>query len=477
MGVFGRAASRLIRKSERNAGQFVERIMAAREEEAPGSDLPLAAEADGERDFHLPSEEAIGQMPLADLWRLIDPKHRVLPGQVKVGFVVAIYRRAMEIAYHSHGTSSDDRTLAVTIATATREHLLTGACPAELRTAIEGTEGLARDFGYGTLLWLLEEHKLPADQAIQFTMRPENAHLVGGLLDTLKPDARARVLPVLIAELLRARRVANSHSLVFVAHGLAVAHERATVALFDQTELAALRNAHRDYEAALAVLVGLGLLPVGSSARTFAPELPRSQIAECVSLLLLGLWSNEREREPELRTFLSNLDAKWQDAFEAARFVLCVHLAYTVIYVVFGGGALKALREDLPAKWVKLGLPWDGDAEKFTAHIDSVEKEAEHLRQNVDGLVLGLVTLRYVDGQLSEADLHSPTFNDVTTLLTRARVQFLSELHFRLRAMCEGYRLIGPNNPVGEADLMTRGLENPHPSLWGDAVFSPPFSE
>ncbi len=53
--------------------------------------------------------------------------------------------------------------------------------------------------------------------------------------------------PGLIAELLRTRRVNNSHNLVFVTHGLAVVYEPALLALFSPAELGVLRNAHRDY--------------------------------------------------------------------------------------------------------------------------------------------------------------------------------------------------------------------------------------
>jgi hypothetical protein len=63
-----------------------------------------------ETSITLPSEDIIEQMPFADLVRLVDVEHRALPQTVTVGFLGAIYRRAMEIAYHSHGTSNDDRT-------------------------------------------------------------------------------------------------------------------------------------------------------------------------------------------------------------------------------------------------------------------------------------------------------------------------------------------------------------------------------
>ena len=226
----------------------------------------------------LPSEEAIEQMSPAELQSLIDPDGRTLPKTVTVCFLGAIYRRAMEIAYHSHGTSTEERNLAAIIAKATRESMLSGGQNEDissLKAAIEVTEYRAKATGHGTLHWLLEEHQLPPEKTIEFIMKPEHAHLLGGMLDTLKPDARAGMRDGLVAELLRSRRVRNGDSAVFIAHGLAAANEPATLAFFSPAELAALRNAHRDYITARTVLSNLRLLPARPSARGFDPQPPR----------------------------------------------------------------------------------------------------------------------------------------------------------------------------------------------------------
>jgi len=197
---------------------------------------------------------------------------------VTVCFLGAIYRRAMEIAYHSHGTSTEERNLAAIIAKATRESMVSGGQNEDissLKAAIEVTEYRAKATGHGTLHWLLEEHQLPPEKTIEFIMKPEHAHLLGGMLDTLKPDARAGMRDGLVAELLRSRRVRNGDSAVFIAHGLAAANEPATLALFSPAELAALRNAHRDYITARTVLSNLRLLPARPSARGFDPQPPR----------------------------------------------------------------------------------------------------------------------------------------------------------------------------------------------------------
>lgn len=429
-------------------------------------------------DILLPSEDAIRQMPLSGLVRLVDPTHRMLPDKVTVGFLSAIYRHAMEIAYHSHGTSNDDRTQAAIIAKAVREALLTREteCPPPIRAAIDATEHHAKTFGYGTLPWLLEEHEVPTAEAVQFIMRPEHAHLLGGLLDTLKPDGRARIRPGLIVELLRTRRDSKSHSLVCVAHGLAVAYEPAMLALFSSEELSVLRNAHRNYERARTTLANLGLLPVQSSARKFEPQPPRSLIAECVALELLGEWSNQKKSEPMLATFLSDLDDRWRDAFTSARFILCCHLAFTTIDAIYGSAVLEALKVDLPGSWEKLTFDWDKATEEFITHTAIVEKSAEKLSKGVDACILGLV-LDAPEEPVNESDLASTRFSDALVFLSRTRVRFLSELRFALRGLSEGYLVVGPNNSLSGIDIMKKGIQNVQPSLWEDITFCAPFDQ
>jgi hypothetical protein len=427
----------------------------------------------------LPSEDAIEQMPFADLVRLVDVEHRTLPEKITIGFLGAIYRRAMEIAYHGHGTSDDDRTHAALIAKAIRESLLNGGeseCPPPLRAAIEATEYRAKATGYGTLHWLLAEHDVPPAETIQFVIRPEHAHLLGGLLNVLKPNVRAAMRPGLIGELLRTRRASNGHSLVSVAHGLAVAYEPATLALFNAEELGTLRNAHRNYGGARTILAELGLLPVQSSARSFQPQPPQSLIAECVALELLGEWSNEKESEPMLTRFLSDIDDRWQDAFTSARFILCCHLAFTTIDAIYGNVALEALKADLPYSWEKLTLNWDKTAEEFITQTALVEKSAEKLSKSVDAVILGLV-LDAPSEPVNESDLASTRFSDALVFLSRTRVRFLSALRFALRGLSEGYLVAGRNNSLSGIDIMKKGIENIHPSLWEDVAFCAPFDQ
>jgi len=86
-------------------------------------------------------------MSLTELQSLIDPEGTTLPKTVTVGFLGAMYRRAMEIAYHSHGTSTEERNLAAIIAKATREGMLSAGQNEDispLKAAIEATEYRAK---------------------------------------------------------------------------------------------------------------------------------------------------------------------------------------------------------------------------------------------------------------------------------------------------------------------------------------------
>ena len=389
----------------------------------------------------------------------------------------------MEIAYHSHGTSNDDRTHAALIAIGAREGLLKGGetvCPPVLREAIEATEHRARATGYGTLSWLLKEHNVPSEQTIHFVMRIEHGHLLSGMLDvldSLKPEARAAMRPEMVAELLRTRRVCDADSVVFVAHGLAVGYDPAAVAVFSSDGLSALRNAHRDYPSARAVLSGLGLLPGRSLARSFEPQPSGSLIAECVAVALGGEWLNEQENEPTLAAFYSRPDHRWQEAFICARFLLCRHLALTTIGAIYGDASAEALMLDLPAAWEIFKYDWAQDSDEFTRQIGVLERRAEQKLQNVDALIFGL--LLDADGPEQsqiEEELASTHFAQAVVFLTRARVRFLTMLRFSLRKLSEGYRMVGLETSLGAIDIMSRGFESQHPGLWEDMKMNAPFA-
>jgi hypothetical protein len=439
------------------------------------------------RSVTLPSEEAIEQMSLMELNRLMDVENRTLPKTVTVGFLAAIYRRAMEIACHSHGTSDEDRAHAAIIARATRESMLGSENDdlSPLKRAIEATENRAKLTGYGTLHWLLEEHQVPSEQTIQFIMQPKYAHLLGGMLDTLKPHVRAGMRDALVAELFRTRRVRNGDSVVFIAHGLAVANEPATVALFSRVELSSLRNAHRDYPKGRAVLSELGLLPAECSARCFEPEPPGPLVAECVGLELHAQWWHAKEDEPALADFLSGSKEPWQTAFLTTSWLLCCHLALVAIEAAYGSDARKALATALPeglAKFDMQKIPDFSWAEgiQYADDFDNLEMSLEEQAHDVDAALL-YNQLKLILGEplkITETEKHafSAWFDQAVQFLTRTRVRFLGRLRFSLRVLSEGYRLIGLNSSLGAIDVMNKGMEKKDPALWEDVSLSPPFN-
>lgn len=439
----------------------------------------------------LPSEEAIEQMSLAELNRLMDVENRALSKTVTVGFLGAIYRRAMEIAYHSHGAPNEDRTRAAIIATAMREGMLKGGQNEDLsplRAAIEATEYRAKANGYGTLHWLLEEHKVPSEKTIEFIMRPEHAHLLAGMLETLKADVRARMRDGLVAELLRTRRVRHGDSVVFIAHGLAVANEAATVALFSPTELVALRNAHKDYTTARTVLSDLRLLPARSSARGFDPQPSIALLAECVGLELHAEWWHAKEREPTLPDFLSRSKEPWKTVFTITTWLLCCHLALATVSQAYGAEAERALTSVLGQGLEKYNFAKNSEfswVENWSEGIEALrdfsclENCAEEQSQNVDAALL-LSQLKLFLGdppQIPEAerDAFSAWFGTASGFLNQTRVRFLGGLRFSLRGLAEGYGLLDPDASLDAIEVIKKGFENKDPALWEDVVLSPPF--
>jgi len=430
-------------------------------------------------------------MSLTELQSLIDPEGTTLPKTVTVGFLGAMYRRAMEIAYHSHGTSTEERNLAAIIAKATREGMLSAGQNEDispLKAAIEATEYRAKATGFGTLLWLLEEHQLPPEKTIEFIMQPEHAHLLGGMLDTLKPDVRARMRDSLVAELLRARRVRNGDSAVFFAHGLAAANEPATLALFSPAELVALRNAHRDYTTARAVLSDLRLLPARLAARGFDPQPPIALLAECVGLELHAECWHAKEREPALADFLSRSKEPWKTAFTITIWLLCCHLALATVKQAYGAEAEEALIGALGEGLEKYNFAkssefswvenWSEGVE-FLKNFAALEKSAEGQSQNVDAALL-FSQLKLFLGDPPEIpeperEAFLEWFGTASGFVNQTRVRFVSGLRFSLRGLAEGYGLLGPHVPLDAIEVMNKGFENRDPSLWEDISLLPPF--
>ena len=111
---------------------------------------------------------------------------------------VAVMRRLYNIALYDNHVPQQDRDAALKLADALARDLETtfAANPqmlAELQKAIERTKDNASRWGCGSLVWMLNEHPMPAKQVVPFIMKPEHRRLVADYLETLSPDNRTNL--------------------------------------------------------------------------------------------------------------------------------------------------------------------------------------------------------------------------------------------------------------------------------------------
>jgi hypothetical protein len=128
------------------------------------------------------SEEEISKMSLAQIMEVFE--HKRLGVTTTTGILSALFRRLIGISYYDHNIPDDLRRTATRLANAVRADLEKGENDPEqleaIRKACEKTMANARGFGYGSLLWLLDEHKVPASDTIAFMLKPEHGHLLSG---------------------------------------------------------------------------------------------------------------------------------------------------------------------------------------------------------------------------------------------------------------------------------------------------------
>ncbi len=141
---------------------------------------------------------------------------------------------------------------------------------AALKAAISQTHKLARQGGYGSLVWRLNEYPMSGAETIPYIMRPAHRNLVPDFLGIVGPEYVATVRRHMVRELILQASY-NSRNSVLILHGLATKGDKAAAALFTADEYRALLNVPGNYGAGRAVLVGLGILPAIDDLEPFKP--------------------------------------------------------------------------------------------------------------------------------------------------------------------------------------------------------------
>lgn len=230
-----------------------------------------------------PIEEMSFEQILAQIHTLV--------GAPSARLASSLVRRLYEIAFYEHHVPTAHRTRACQVLQALKSDLEKSLADnpdaiEALRLANSHMENNVRYSGIGSLAWMLGEDKVPADEIIQYVMRPEHGHLLADLLETLEPTAVEIMRPELVRHLILSRRDHDSFNSVLILHGLAAKADKATCAIFNAKDRSALLGVPDDYSAGRAILVNLGLLPSDSKARPFAAAVSTDSLVA----LMASVW-------------------------------------------------------------------------------------------------------------------------------------------------------------------------------------------
>jgi hypothetical protein len=120
--------------------------------------------------------------------------------------ILPIMRRFYRIALFDNHVPEEHRNAAITLAEACQNDLEKSLsnnpqAVTALRTEIDQLRELARQGGYGSLVWRLNEYPMSGADTIPYIMRPEHRHLVPDYLTTITPEGLATVHSHLVREL------------------------------------------------------------------------------------------------------------------------------------------------------------------------------------------------------------------------------------------------------------------------------------
>lgn len=267
-----------------------------------------------------------------------------LASTTPVSHATALTKRLYEIALYDNKIPAIHREIALK---------LLGTLKSSIETSLAGNpeatdafrkancfmEDNVRRFGVGSLVWLLDEHSIPAAEITSFVMRPEHGHLLADFLPSLTDDGVTSVKPELVRQLILSRRPPYPPNAVLILHGLVTKGDNAAKALFTPDEYSALLHVPENYQSGRLVLAQLGLLSIMSNARTFPDRDIESLV--CLSILAAKDFDETDHLEPRLNT----LSAEHQSGISLARKLLRIQLVRSILEDTYGKAASDAFIE------------------------------------------------------------------------------------------------------------------------------------
>lgn len=121
-----------------------------------------------------------------------------LPDAITIQHGTALTKRLYEIALYDNNVPEEHRTGAAKLletVKATVENVMHGnpQALAAYRSANAFMEENAHCFGIGSLGWLIEEHRVPPEQIVEFIANPEYRHLLDDFFSVLDQSVAEKV--------------------------------------------------------------------------------------------------------------------------------------------------------------------------------------------------------------------------------------------------------------------------------------------
>jgi len=271
--------------------------------------------------------------------------------------LIAFQRRLFEIAYWDFHVSDGHRAKAFELAqsfTTGIESAFAGN-PDGLESYRHAVSNLIQTSPYGTLYWLIEENNIPSDQICTFAIRPENAPLLRKHLEdgsAAGSKVRKEFIRDMVREVILTRRPVGTKNAVLILHGLVVGRDGTLEAILEPEEIAAFRNAHRDYAKARETLGTLGIQPDDPGGLSFEPIPSPGSLADLVIIDMKAV-NEGTDEDAELKAYLDGLSEEDKSNVRFTRSILTLHLAIQQAGSVYGeafGTLLRAaFLEKLPA--------------------------------------------------------------------------------------------------------------------------------
>ena len=268
-------------------------------------------------------------------------------GSIPSSAITDIHKRLNEIALYDHHVDQQTRIQAWQVLEALNKDIrvVNANNPDFLRLLDEASKFMvsnARYMGIGSLGWLMEEHEVPAAEIVPFMMKPEYGHLLADFLTATGPESLAEVKGALVKQLILSRRYGQCTNAVLTLHGLAAKGDKATVALFNEGQLAVLVGIPDDYAAGRQLLVNLGLLPAESSALPFVSVKDKSRLIQ----LMVEVYK-ERDTAANVDSRMKTASEDRQEILHNALAIQRLHLIRRMVGQVHGMDMAQALLEVL----------------------------------------------------------------------------------------------------------------------------------